>query len=297
MRYYETVEGKSHGTKEFPFGYYPVDPYYKPSKMVLHWHKEYEINYILEGGMDLTLNNEHYSCQKGDLVFIPGGTLHSAVQHNCTYDCFVFDLEPLTQTYEDAAQFFSDIRDQKISVTPVLSTDDPDIQAAIKQLQCISAGKKSGYKIMIVGTLFYLFGLIREKNFYKYTIQKSSTIQLQLKKLKKTLSYIDENLPYPISLGDLAEIADMNPKYFCGFFKKMTGQTPIEYVNYERLTYASTELVMSDSSITDIALAYGFNDLSYFIRLFKKHFQMSPGQYRKIHRQDSTLNPKKQRDF
>ena len=54
-----------------------------------------------------------------------------------------------------------------------------------------------------------------------------------------------------------------------------------EYLNYVRLKHAQTALLTTNSSITDIALEYGFNDSNYFKDLFKKVYGKSPREYRK----------------
>ena len=71
----------------------------------------------------------------------------------------------------------------------------------------------------------------------------------------------------------------MTPKYFCRFFLEMTHRTPIDYLNYQRIEHACYQLVTTDASITDIAYSCGFNDLSYFIKTFKKYKGITPGKY------------------
>ena len=73
----------------------------------------------------------------------------------------------------------------------------------------------------------------------------------------------------------------MSPKYFCRFFSEMTHQTPMDYLNRQRIEQACYELSTTGDSITDIAYRNGFNDLSYFIRTFKKYKGTTPGKYNK----------------
>ena len=84
-----------------------------------------------------------------------------------------------------------------------------------------------------------------------------------------------------LTLGNLAEAADMSPKYFCRFFTEMTGKTPIEYLNYYRIECAAEQLLYTDDLVTDIALNCGYNDLSYFVKTFKKYKAQTPKQFRK----------------
>jgi AraC-like DNA-binding protein len=79
----------------------------------------------------------------------------------------------------------------------------------------------------------------------------------------------------------MAKAAGMSSKYFCYFFKEMTGKTPVEYLNGFRVEKASRKLLYSDLSVTEIAYLCGFNDLSYFIKTFKRQKGVSPAKFRK----------------
>ena len=67
----------------------------------------------------------------------------------------------------------------------------------------------------------------------------------------------------------------------CKFFKNMTRKTPVDYLVAYRVEKASRKLLSTDMSVTDIAFAAGFNDLSYFIKTFKKLKGKTPADFRK----------------
>lgn len=79
----------------------------------------------------------------------------------------------------------------------------------------------------------------------------------------------------------MAKQANMSQKYFCVYFKEMTRKTPIEYLILHRVECAAKKLRATDESIFDIALSCGFNDLSYFIKTFKKVKGITPAKFRK----------------
>ena len=93
--------------------------------------------------------------------------------------------------------------------------------------------------------------------------------------------YIYNNFRKPLTLEEVSSVASLSPTYFSKKFKLITGMGFKEYLNYVRLKHAQTALLTSDSSITDIALEYGFNDSNYFKDLFKKVYGKSPREYRK----------------
>ena len=84
-----------------------------------------------------------------------------------------------------------------------------------------------------------------------------------------------------ISLDDLSRIAGMNPKYFCRYFRSLTGRTPIDYLNYYRIECASEMLSTKDITIREVAISCGFNDESYFIKTFNKYKGITPKQFMK----------------
>lgn len=97
----------------------------------------------------------------------------------------------------------------------------------------------------------------------------------------QTTAYIKENLAEKLTLEDAAEHVSLSKSYFCRILKDELGYTFTEYVNHLRVERAKLYLRDSTMSIADIAYAVGFDDQSYFTRIFKKLTNVSPGQYRK----------------
>lgn len=94
-------------------------------------------------------------------------------------------------------------------------------------------------------------------------------------------SYAEDTFAYDISISQLASSMHYNEKYLGRIFKKETGKSFNEYVNIRRARYAAQMLTESNDSITAIASKSGFNSVSYFNRVFKKIYKVSPNEYRK----------------
>ncbi len=75
-------------------------------------------------------------------------------------------------------------------------------------------------------------------------------------------------------------LAGRSPEHVSRVLKKCTGKTPTQIVNEARLEEATHQLCMSSKEIIDIAADCGFENLSYFHRLFKQHYTLSPRRYR-----------------
>mgnify|MGYP002249543225 CR=1 FL=1 len=126
--------------------------------------------------------------------------------------------------------------------------------------------EKKGYEFIIQGLLFELMGQILGNHRYKISDDETYKSLKRIRQLKSSLKIIREEYMNQLTLGNLAEAADMSPKYFCRFFSEMTGKTPIEYLNYYRIECAAEQLLYTDDLVTDIALNCGYNDLSYFVK-------------------------------
>ena len=96
----------------------------------------------------------------------------------------------------------------------------------------------------------------------------------------KLTAYIREHLTDKLSLDQAAEQVYLSKSYFCRIIKDELGCTFTEYVNRLRIERSKTLLRGTNMPISEIACAVGFDDQSYFTRIFKKQTGMAPGKYR-----------------
>lgn len=96
----------------------------------------------------------------------------------------------------------------------------------------------------------------------------------------KTTGYIKEHLGERISLEQAAAQVYLSKSYFCRILKNELGCTFTEYVNRLRIERSKTLLLSSKLAIAEIAAETGFEDQSYFTRIFKKQTGMSPKKFR-----------------
>ena len=103
---------------------------------------------------------------------------------------------------------------------------------------------------------------------------------LRLNILENALTIINEQYNTEITLNALAESIGYNASYLSHLFKKITGETFMQYKNRLRVENAAKLLESSNLSITEIALNVGYGDTSYFIQAFKKYYNETPKNYR-----------------
>ena len=96
----------------------------------------------------------------------------------------------------------------------------------------------------------------------------------------KTTAYLKEHLAEKVTLEQAADQVFLSKSYFCRIIKSEVGCTFTEYVNRLRIERGKSLLVTSNLGIADIAGIIGFDDQSYFSRIFKKQVGMAPGKYR-----------------
>lgn len=109
---------------------------------------------------------------------------------------------------------------------------------------------------------------------FNYIPSKSNEI------IKKAIRYISKNFSHALTLDDVAKHVHLNPAYFSTLFKQSTGSSFKEYLNMVRIEESKRLLANTDYSIIDISLATGFEDQSYFSKVFKKYTGLTPKQYR-----------------
>ena len=97
---------------------------------------------------------------------------------------------------------------------------------------------------------------------------------------KKAILYISEHFNGPLTLEDVASHVHLHPSYFSTLFKTCIGSSFKEYLNMVRIEESKRLLANTDFSIIDIALAVGFEDQSYFSKVFKKYTGLTPKQFR-----------------
>ncbi len=248
--------------------------------MPYHWHTHYEIMRIISGSFHLTLDNETVTYHAGDVIFITCGVLHGGDPEDCVYDCIVFDLDMLMKDNHACANTIQRIMDGRIRINTLISEKCDKILPIARQLSHVLSEKKTGYEFMTQGFLYILLGTIIEEKLYEESGHDTATIA-RLNSIKNVLSYISNNYPDMIDLASLAKIAGMNPKYFCRYFRSMTGRTPIDYLNYYRIECACEMLSTKTISIKETAISCGFSDESYFVKTFRKYKGTTPKQYTK----------------
>ena len=279
------LDRNQHGTPEFPAEYYYVDSQHPRYQMPFHWHNEWEILRVLDGCMQIHIDNEQYRAQSGDILLIRGGVLHGGIPSSCVYECFDFDLYGLFRTMDMVKKSLRPFYRQYLLPQCFFPAGSSRaLQEAVSELMtAFHSGKEADCKELItVGCLSRLFTDILQKELYIQAPDKAYGSNHRIDQIKTVLEHIEQNFGTALTLDALAGVAGMNPKYFCRVFHSLTHQSPMEYVNYYRIEQAAYQLENMNKSITAIGSECGFAESSYFTKVFKKYKGITPKEYRRI---------------
>ncbi|MDP3444161.1 MAG: response regulator, partial [Ignavibacteria bacterium] len=92
--------------------------------------------------------------------------------------------------------------------------------------------------------------------------------------------FIDQHYMYPISLDDVSEMFYLSKEHVSRLFRKAYQQSVTQYILKKKMEHAADLICTSQLNYREIAFLTGFEDISYFYKQFKKHFQCTPGEYK-----------------
>ena len=111
----------------------------------------------------------------------------------------------------------------------------------------------------------------------------SADTDRRVEMIKTVITHMEQHFSEKIYIHDLAELLNMNEQYFCRFFKKIIGKSPIVYLNELRMKQAAKMLQETNYSVMNICLECGFHNLGNFMRTFKNTYGVTPLHYRNLH--------------
>ncbi|MBR1721890.1 MAG: AraC family transcriptional regulator [Treponema sp.] len=284
---HETV---SHGKKTFPFTVYHARIPDWLMGFPLHWHDEFELIYITCGQGIFTVNGKCYLCKEGDLVVIPPGAIHSIERNqedcieyfNILFSFSLLEENSMSLCYKKFLTLISEYDCMKENRIECDSRIGKMLASSVKDLIDNRHQKYSGYELMIKSQLYKILYILFHENLNEKKEKSHNQKEMEnARRLKKILLYTREHFTEKISIDEAAKIVFLSPSRFMAFFKSQTNTSFVQYLINYRLEIAAEEIIQSRLTITEIAMKNGFENISYFIRSFKKKFGKSPLVYRK----------------
>ncbi len=285
LEYETTQELKTHGNSNFPFNIYPCSIPLDFTGVPLHWHNDMEIIYVKKGRGTVLADLRPYQVRAGDLVFITPGSLHGLEQYrDCTmeYENILFQLSLLMTSVNDlcSEQFFQPLLHGRLALPVLLSAEAPFYSEAVRcldELDKLSGSNEPTRILGIKGKLFELFSLLFQ-NCPQAAPPRCPSKSLET--IKLLFKHVETHYQEKLTISNMADLCGFSDSHFMKFFKQHMGISFIEYLNDYRLMMAARMLRASTDTIAAISEEIGFENLSYFNRLFKRKYGMTPSCYR-----------------
>lgn len=278
----------TYSNKCFPFNVFHIQP---PQRQILHlhWHEELEIIRILRGTGDFFIGAEAITASAGDLLIVNKGLIHTGYSdkyEEIEYKAIVFHPSIVASSALDS--YHSHIMDPYITGTLLfpnhISPSDSNYDLLRRIVDDIISEHEEQYAGFELAIKSLLLLMCVHLDRHTPTIEKHKSRQkLNIESnenFKHLISYIETNYADRLTVEQAASIVKLSTYHFCRTFKRMTGNTFVNYLNLYRINKAEQMLHESDESVTNISQMVGFSNINYFSQLFKKYKGVSPSQSR-----------------
>ncbi len=231
---------------------------------------------IIEGEINVTLQNKKNIIYNRDnfLLLPPDSTIHMNITRNTKALVFEFNSS-LIETVLKKTDILKSQTKVLNNKKYILGDNRSEIAEDIWNLFVTSREKNNNKK--------FLIDLYVQKLVYDL-IQDEATHDLLYPNdshpVAKAIKYIDHNITNNISVKILAESLYMSESNFSHMFKKTTGYTPIEYIRNRKLDHAKE--LLKNKSVTETSFDLGYENISYFIKLFRNKYGLTPKQYQMV---------------
>lgn len=278
----EQKEAAKHGEVFFPVQKYATTLDSAYPVVVTHWHEEAEFTMIRSGSAMYQIDLEDYPVEEGDLLFIPPRLLHSiTIQEGqqARSDTFVFHLNFLGGNGTDlcATKYLTPLQNREYTLPYLIKPEHPaytSLRKLFEQIHTLYDDTVPGYELALKALFLQSLFLLLQ-----YGEKDETADHTTSDKLKTVLDYIELHYAEPLSVGDLAAQCYFSEYHFMRFFKKHINMTCVEYINNLRLEKAVEMFEQGNTSILDVSLSVGFHNLSYFHKVFKRRYHMTPKEF------------------
>ena len=234
-----------------------------------HWHKEIELVYVLDGELEITVNNTAHTLHTDEFLLINSVENHSLTGDNAK--CLIVDI-----SYEFTAQFDESLYSSVFTVVSGSGAEE-ELRNLLWQLsRTLNEPELPDLRqySLITDLLHVLFVQCRHEN--PNAVKEGEKVQSRYVKL--VIEYIEQNYCEDFTEKGVAELLGVHPIYLAQRFKEATGKTFTEYVLEFRLERAMDALINKGMTIEDSAKAGGFPSKRTFIAKCKRVYNITPFQ-------------------
>ena len=281
--YFELKENKPHGTKDDPFSTYHIKNEGRSFQIPVHWHDELEIIYVKSGFLTVSISGENYIGTPGDAFVVLPGNLHFMGSQTGTVDyfTFLFPLKYISFCINDMLddKLLEPLKNGHLMISPRVKDTAKELCEQLVEIYVAKNKKTESIITAQIQTKIILLQFILEMWEKGFVIENDKSGRNTIE--KEMISYIQQSFMEKISLKEFSEQFHLSEKYISRYFKEHFHITLSQYITHLRLEHAKQLLQDTDTPVTEIAMQSGYQNVSYFIRSFKKTYGVSPLKYRK----------------
>lgn len=247
-------------------------PYEMP---FFHYHSCYEIFIVTANSRKMIIMDKILQGYKGDIFLIPPQYFHRTSGSRCARTVINFSFDYLKkyfneQTVNKMLTCFDVFR---------ISLSNRDFSFVLDICNTMLNSDLSNPDNTVFLELAKLLFFLCDNTDYHLEYRETNK---SVKLASNILNYINDNYRNIFTLEEISDHFFITKEYLCRIFKKCVGVTPISYLNSLKLKYACTLLAGTRKNMTDIAAQSGFKSASYFSKIFKDNYSISPIEYRKL---------------
>lgn len=280
-------ENITHETQSRPFSIHhtTVSPDYELT-LYQHWHNEIEFFYLVKGETTFYIEEQEYLIKAGEAIIIPPNHLHMAISKaltSCEYHAFVFMPSYFFSSFTGShyLKYIQPIQYSGLRISVHIkpgNTWHEEILNHMKHLFEISSSCLDQCELQIHGMILIIWQIFYNNHLSKISLSKN--VLRNMDQLETSILYIHNTYEQEITLQELASLSNLSEGQYCRLFKQLTGFTPFSYINRYRILKSCEYLSLTTKNISEIATLCGFNNISYFNRVFLKIIKISPSAYR-----------------
>ncbi|GAA3409863.1 AraC family transcriptional regulator [Paenibacillus hodogayensis] len=262
----------------------------------LHIHEFVEMVFVVEGRGTHLFQDIQYEIREGDVFIINPGEAHgyglqegeSIEVLNCLFEP---DGIPATLLREMQATESMDF----FYVQPFLNkearfyhklnlrgSDAASVTAILEELLAEMQQQRHGFRTLIRMKLIGLFILL--SRYYKERQQSSDKVSRSEILVQRVRGYVERHFSEKLTLPLLTELFHIGVRQLNRNFHKYVGCSVVEYIHHVRIQKAQRLLVDTDEKLAVVSAWVGYEDTSFFSKLFARKVGCSPGKYREEHR-------------
>lgn len=256
------------------------------------WHEDIKVIILNNGTVQINSDDQSVRLLPGQAIFIGRNVMHSIQQFGsdaCSFYSITFHPDFVlgdkhSHIYNDYIELLDSNR-LKFMIFDETVSWHSELLDFLNDAIAANLLKPTGYELSTRGYLCLFWSSLVNHIQNDEDTEDLSDIPASLdeQRVKSAMSYIRIHHAEKITLDDIALHIHVSKSECCRCFKRSVGMTPFEYLMKYRI-FEATNLMKdplhASDSIADIALSVGFNNLSYFSKLFGKYMNCTPRQYK-----------------